>query len=129
MTNANETTSRTVIQVSTDESGHLESRGLIFRIANANRAGGPGGWGIGGWDETGSGRLVCGGPLVSGPVAYFYGLASVLDNRGGTRAIHESADESGRLFDVSAGDTVVINGIAFVVSLDSRGYPSLKRAS
>jgi hypothetical protein len=66
------------------EEGHFQGRGLIFLIAGSNNS--PG-WGIGGWDETGEGRLVTGGPKVRGPHAYFVALCGVIDNYGGTGAV------------------------------------------
>jgi len=106
------------------EFGHFKSA-AILRIAGSSRAGGPGGWGIGGWNEDGEGRLVFEGPMVKGPVAYAFGLAGVIDNHGGTGAEHARAADNGLLFDVSEGDTLVIDGTEYTLTLNRRGYPSL----
>ena len=63
--------------------------------------------------------------MVKGPVAYIYGLAGVIDNHGGTGAEHARAADNGLLFDVSEGDTLVIEGTEYTLTLCKRGYPKL----
>ena len=86
----------------------------IVRIANSSSIGG---WSIGGWSENGKGRLVFQGPMIKGPVAYAVALPTVMDNNGGTEGEHERAAEAGLLFDVAEGDTLVINGADYTVTL------------
>jgi hypothetical protein len=98
--------------------GHFASAAII-RVVGAEN--GAAGYGIGGWEVSGAGRIVSGGPRVAGPHAYLYGLASVLDCRG----INADAGAAGLLFHVAAGDTLQVGDLVFEVRLDSRRYPIL----
>lgn len=104
--------------------GHFKSE-ATFLIKDSSRSGGPGGWGLGCWDETGEGRLVSGGDMVRGPCAFLYGLCSVIDNNGGTGRLHSEALANGLLFRVESGDTLVMEGTEYTLTLDGRGYPHL----
>lgn len=108
--------------------GHFESDAIVL-IEGATREGGPGGWGVGGWGIEGEGRLVHEGPMVKGPIAFLFGLASVIDRSGGTGRINSKAEAEGRLFRVKAGDDLVIDGVTYRLSLDKRGYPSLTQVT
>ena len=100
----------------------------IVRVRGASRLGGPGGWGIGGWNEKTALRHVYQGPLVEGPQAYLFGLPAVIDTNGGTAAEQAAAAEAGLLFDVEDGDTLVIDGVDYRLSVNPRGYPKLTPA-
>ena len=99
---------------------------VILRIKGASKAGGPGGWGIGGWDQDTEERLVFHGPLVRGPVAYAYGLMSAISTDGGTAKEWFDAGSRGLLFDLEEGDTLVIDGAEYNLTL-SGGYPKLNK--
>ena len=109
------------------EHGKFERTEIIFLVAGATRSGGPGGWGLCGWDERGVGRTVFQGPLVHGPHAELYGLCGVIDTRGGTSREHAEARAEGRLYRVEAGDVLVINGVEWVLSINPHYYPVLTR--
>jgi hypothetical protein len=106
------------------EIGHFRSEATII-VEGADPLGGPGGWLVGGWDEYGEGRTEFQGVLVKGPYAFITGRAGVIDNHGGTGAIHSKAKADGLLFRVRALDTLVLAGIAFLLTVDKRGYPHL----
>lgn len=112
--------------------GHFKSDAILL-IEGASRSGGPGGWAVGGWDETAEGRIEHGGPMVRGPYAYIIGLSSVIDNYGGTGTEWRRAEESGRLFRLRAGDKLSVNGTVYVLKLDkgffNRGYPVLEKVA
>jgi len=97
---------------------------VILRIPGASRAGGPGGWTIGGWTRDGEGRIEHGGPMVRGPHAYAFGLSSVCDNHGGTKTEHGRAEAVGLLVDCAEGDVLKIAGTTYRLRL-VRGYPKL----
>jgi hypothetical protein len=82
-------------------------------------------WGIGAVPRGQSARQVDGGPLVPGPWAYLFQLASVIDNYGGSGA--ESAREraAGLQHDAKPGDVVRIDGNEYTIHVCSRGYASL----
>lgn len=107
--------------------GHFSSDAVIL-IAGSSRSGGPGGWSVGGWNAEGEARLVFRGPMVKGPFAYVFGRAGVIDNHGGTKGEQERKAAEGLLFNVAAGDTLVIDGIEYILSLTRDGYPNLTRA-
>lgn len=86
-----------------------------LRIAGSSRAGGPGGWKVGGWDETTKSRPETGGPMVPGPVAYIFGLCAVLSS--------EPLEREEEVY-LEAGDVLKIDGEEYVLSL-VRGYPKL----
>ena len=110
------------------EKGHFKSD-AILRIAGACSAGGPGGWSVGGWTEEGTGRLVFQGPLEQGPQGFVYGLAGVIDTRGGTAREHRDADAKGLLFDVEDGDELEMAGTVYKLTIDRRGYPHLAQVA
>lgn len=62
-----------------------------------------------------------GGPLVPGPWAATYGLASCIDNHGGTGAEARRKREAGLEHTVRAGSLVRIDGVVYVVADASRG--------
>jgi hypothetical protein len=101
--------------------GHFKSDATVI-IEGSNN---PAGWGAGGWDATGEGRLEFCGPLVKGPCAFLYGLCSVIDNRGGTGRLHREAEEAGLMFRAKDGDTFVMEGTEYTLTVDRRGYPTL----
>lgn len=107
------------------EVGHFTTDAIIV-LEGGSRAGGPGGWGFGGWTSEGVGRKVTGGELVAGPHAYLFGLAAVIDNHGGTARERREKDAEGLLFRVKDGDTIEAEGTKFLVTVDRRrGYPKL----
>lgn len=69
--------------------------------------------GLGGWTAAGTGRLICGGPLVSGPVAYSFGLCVVIDNYGGTGAESERMRAAGTEHVAEFGDVVRLDGSSY----------------
>ena len=103
---------------------HFKSAATLL-IEGSSKAGGPGGWFVGGWGADGEGRTTMGGPKVPGPVAYISGRCGVIDNHGGTKAEQERKDAENLLFRVKAGDTVTLHGTVYTLTLDYRGYPSL----
>jgi hypothetical protein len=106
------------------EPGFFKSEAIIT-VAGVDSSFGPGGFSIGGWDETAYARVDHGAPLVKGPHVYIYGLCSVIDNHGGTGAIHDKAKAEENFFNVEVGDELEINGLVYVVGLTDRRYPTL----
>lgn len=90
-------------------------------------------WSVGYVGPEGTARRVMGGPVLPGPYAYFYGLAGVIDNYGGSGAENARAEAEGRFFTVAPGDELDFNGATFRVELESgiadRGYPRLVRVN
>ncbi len=101
--------------------GHFKSTARVLIEGSCNRPG----FGIGGWDKTGEGRLICQGPMVVGPHAYAFQHAGIICQGGGTGAELRKAEEEGRLFRCKAGDTLVIDDTPFLLTLCRRGYPTL----
>lgn len=106
------------------DKGHFASEATLL-VEGATPGGGPGGWMVGGWDQTGEGRVEFQGPMVPGPYAFITGRAGVIDCNGGTGRLHREAEAQNLMFRVKAGDTVVLAGIEFTLSVDRRGYPHL----
>ena len=102
---------------------------VIITVKGVDRSFGPGGFSVGGWDETAEARIETGGPKVKGPHVYIYGLCSVIDNHGGTAAIHDKARDEGKFFSVEAGDNLEIHGMVFKVGLDYMKHPTLTKIS
>ena len=109
-----------IIPTKTLSDGTYDSDAIV-RVKGATRSGGPGGWGVSGWSATGKGRLVFQGPMVAGPHASLFGRACVMDNHGGTAAQHDRASKAGLLFDVKAGDILVIDDVEYI--LNSLSHP------
>lgn len=65
------------------------------------------------------------GILVTSGKAATYGRAGVIDNHGGTAADVRAERERGLLIYADAGDVLVLDGLAFTLTLDRRGYPVL----
>jgi len=107
-----------------NEPGHFKSQATLL-IAGSSRAGGPGGWFVGGWTAEGEGRTETGGPMIVGPYAYVGGRCSVIDNHGGTGADLKRADEDSLLFRCAEGDTLVLHDTSYTLDLNPRGYPHL----
>lgn len=61
------------------------------------------------------------GPEVPGPWAYAYGLCSVIDNHGGTKAESERMQAEGREHTVNIGDVVEIAGNRYTVDFSRMG--------
>lgn len=101
------------------------STNAILRVEGSGGGSGLGGFKVGGWDATTAARVEHGGLLVTGPRAYFVGLAGVIDTRGGTGAEHAQAQAEGRFFVVRYGDTLDLGFGRFVVRIDGQGYPTL----
>lgn len=68
-----------------------------------------------------------GGPLIPGPWAYTYPLASVIDNEGGTGAESARGLAAGTEYVAEVGDRFTIAGAVYVLT-DSRrfAYPALE---
>lgn len=101
--------------------GHLMTEARILVAGSNNRAG----WGLCAWTAEGAGRIVFQGPMVQGPYASLFGLCSVIDNHGGTGREMRDAEAAGQLFRVEPGDTIVLEGVRYTVSVCPRGYPEL----
>jgi hypothetical protein len=94
----------------------------IGRVVGQSTSYGPGGYAIGIVDVGESGRQEHGGPVVDGPWGYVYGLASVIDNAGGTRREHDDARDAGRWLDeVGDGDVLVVDGRRYRVDVGRMG--------
>ena len=111
-----------------NEPGFYKSPATVI-IEGGSRAGGPAGWRIGGWNVHAKARTEFQGPMVQGPVAYCFGIASVIDNHGGTKREREEADAKGLLIRVSDGDLLEIDGVEYKLTLNPRGYPKLTVAA
>jgi hypothetical protein len=100
---------------------------IIGRIEGADSSYGPGGFAVGVIREGQSGRRTDHGPLEEGPWGYVYGLAGVIDNSGGTGAIHERARERGNwLESVKDGDVLIIgDNVPMVVTVERYGHIKL----
>jgi len=87
--------------------------------------GSPCGYSIGGWGANDLGRLVEGGPLVAGPVAWANECATVLTSNPLTSAqqcAKRASDiASGLRVECSPGDVLSLNGDTFVVHMDRYG--------
>lgn len=105
------------------QSGHFQSP-ITLIIEGANRAGGPGGWFLVGWDAGISGRVEDGGPLVPGPVALLGGLPSSMSDDG-TKSRHDAARRRNHLVTVQPGDRLLIEAVEYRLTLDRWGYPVL----
>lgn len=82
-------------------------------------------YGLGGWDETTAMRTVMNGPLVQGPQAYLYGLATVIDNHGGTGREVREVREAGMVVEAEIGDILNIDGHRYVVGKDWSRHANL----
>ena len=67
------------------------------------------------------------GLLVTGDEAETWGKAGVIDNYGGTAGELQRERAAGLLIIADQGDVLDIDGQAFTVSLDRRGYPVLTK--
>lgn len=67
-------------------------------------------FGIGHVPEGESGRKQSHGCLVPGPWAFVYGLATVIDNRGGTAADIARQRREGKLVEAKLGDILIVAG-------------------
>lgn len=77
-------------------------------------------YGVGGIPEGASGRKVHEGPLVPGPWAYLYELATVLDNHGGTGAESTRMRAAGTEHVVAIGDAVCFDGCKYEIAATTR---------
>lgn len=75
-------------------------------------------YGVGYVSSEGVGRRTFGGPLVAGPWAYTFGLATVIDTHGGTGREVRANTLAGREHSVSVGDFVKIAGNIFKIQPD-----------
>jgi hypothetical protein len=79
-------------------------------------------YGLGGWDETTTGRLVFEGPLVRGPQAFAFGLAVVI-------TAHREVDTK-TYVDARMGDLVRIDGVTYrIVSAPNRNIELVREPS
>lgn len=75
--------------------------------------------------EGSEGRQVTDGPMVPGPWAYAYGLASVIDCHGGTGAEIERNQAEQREHEVTEGSRVRIDGVIYRVSVERGEFLNL----
>ena len=95
---------------------------VIGRVVGQSASYGPGGYAIGIVDVGESARQEQGGPLVDGPWGYVFGLASVIDNAGGTGREHDDARDAGRWLDeVADGDVLVVDERRYRVDVGRLG--------
>ena len=80
---------------------------------------------VGGVPRGASGRQVDGGPLVPGPWAYVYELASVIDNHGGTGAESAAMRAAGTEHDLVPGDVIRFDDREYKIAVDARGFVQL----
>jgi hypothetical protein len=80
---------------------------------------------VGGVPRGVSGRQIDGGPLVPGPWAYVYELASVIDNHGGTGAESARMRASGTEHDLVPGDVIRFDDCEYKIAVDARGFVQL----
>lgn len=69
-------------------------------------------------DETGTCRRVFEGPILPGPYAFAFGLATVIDNHGGTAAEADRNRAAGTEYDVEHGDRLVLGTNVFRVEVN-----------
>jgi hypothetical protein len=74
------------------------------------------GFGLGYHGPDTKSRRYQGGPLEKGPYAYAFGHASVIDDRGGTRAELERSKAAGSLVECCLGDELEIDGNVFKIA-------------
>ena len=75
--------------------------------------------------EGDEGRQVHGGPMVPGPWAYAFGLATVIDNHGGTAREIGDAKAAGLYLEVHDGQAIRVAGHVYEVRfVDGVGSPS-----
>ena len=80
---------------------------------------------VGGVPRGVSGRQVDGGPLVPGPWAFVYELASVIDNHGGTGAEAARMRAAGTEHDLVPGDVIRFDDREYKIAIDPRGFVQL----
>lgn len=116
-------------QADTRNPGHFTSPAIIM-IEGTTRGGGAGHT-VGGWDATTAARIVNGGEKVQGPHAYTFRNSSVIasDRRATTGGIHDAAREKGLLFETKVGDTLIIDGVPYTITLDYYGHAGLAAAA
>lgn len=118
-----------------DRPGHYKGAGTHRDGVVVTVEGEGGRLGLGGWTVEGEGRLEQGGPMVRGPVAYLFPLATVLaDNpEMSSGADMRRSRAAGRHFALRAGDLVEIAGTVFRVTIPPRRgwvqYPRLEVVS
>jgi hypothetical protein len=64
---------------------------------------------VGAIARDGMARKICKGPMVRGPWAFAFGVAAVIDTRGGTARELEEAKKAGLLIEAALGDELEIN--------------------
>lgn len=72
-------------------------------------------FGLGFVGADGECRRTTGGPMLAGPYAYAYGLATVIDNYGGSARELDEARTAGRVIDARIGDVLVFRGSRFLI--------------
>jgi hypothetical protein len=79
--------------------------------------------GLGGWTKKAEGRIVYEGPMVKGPYAFTYGLASVLaaNPKHGTGYESEQMKKAGTEHEVEEGDFIVMAGTTYIVHITRCG--------
>lgn len=82
---------------------------------------------IGGVPKGCEGRKEHGGPMVAGPWHFIFGLASVIDNHGGTGAEMAKAREAGMVLDLAPGDRLVIDGLSYAFKASWNGVMELAK--
>lgn len=100
------------------DKGHFESTAVIVYMG--------GRWlqqyKVGGWDETGEGRIVCGGPKVAGPHVFSFETTLCIDDDGRSGREFAALDAKGLIVRVQGGETLEIAGTKYHVE---RGRPYL----
>lgn len=103
--------------------GHHESPHVL--AINTGRRGRRERHKVGYVDATGTCRRVFEGPILPGPYAFAFGLATVIDNHGGTGAEADRNRAAGTEYDVEPGDRLVLGTNVFRVDVDRYGDVTL----
>lgn len=86
---------------------------------------------LGGWDATGAGRIVDGGPMVQGPHLYGFGRSSIMaaNPEMSTGGMLRRAKADGQFISMRAGDLIRVAGATFAWRLERREYVKFTRVA
>lgn len=103
------------------DKGHFESPAIIMYLGGRT----PVQYEIGGWDATGEGRKVHGGPMVAGPHLFTYEATLCIDADFRSAREFAALDAKGLIIRVTGGETLEIAGIKYHVDGGCRRFLNL----